>query len=136
MMTVVDHVRPWLTPSSTLAKSIQLQDGAHMSRNGTGAATSQPADEDALRPSVGEPAGEVVGERLGDAEDDDEREDRGPCREMEVLLGDRRQDAALHADHRADERVDDDEQRELREVRAEAERNRGGRFGSDAHPWL
>ncbi len=37
-------------------------------------------------------------------------------REVEVLLGDRGEDRALHPDHRADEGVDDHEQRELPEV--------------------
>jgi len=40
---------------------------------------------------------------------------------VKVLFRDRRQDAALEADHRADEGVDGDEQRELREVLAQAE---------------
>ena len=43
MITVVDQVRPWLTPSSTFAASTQFHDGAHINRNGTGIATSQPA---------------------------------------------------------------------------------------------
>ena len=42
MMTVVDHVKPWLMPSSTLAKTIQPQLGAQMMSNGTGSANSQP----------------------------------------------------------------------------------------------
>ena len=54
MMTVVDQVSPWLTPSSTLATRTQLQLGAHISRNGTGAATSQPATRTCLRPTRSE----------------------------------------------------------------------------------
>ncbi|OHE86656.1 MAG: hypothetical protein A2579_03560 [Lysobacterales bacterium RIFOXYD1_FULL_69_11] len=50
MITVVDHVRPWLTPSNALAASTQFQSGAHISRNGTGIATSQPATSTCLRP--------------------------------------------------------------------------------------
>ena len=46
-------------------------------------------------------------------------------REVKLLLGDRRQDAAFHADHGADERIDDDEQRELREVLAKAQTDAG-----------
>lgn len=45
MITVVDHVSPWLTPSSRFANSTQPQEGAHMSRTGTGTETSQPAHE-------------------------------------------------------------------------------------------
>jgi hypothetical protein len=36
MMTVVDQVSPWLTPSSTLANTTQLQVGAHISSRGRG----------------------------------------------------------------------------------------------------
>ncbi len=50
MITVVDHVRPWLTPSSALATSTHDQDGAHINRNGTGTAASQPATRTCLRP--------------------------------------------------------------------------------------
>ena len=66
MMTVVDQVSPWLTPRSALAMSTQFQFGAHMSRKGTGAATSQPPTSTLLAAvAVGETAGEVVRERLG-----------------------------------------------------------------------
>ena len=51
MMTVVDQVSPWLTPSSALAASTHDHVGAHMSRNGTGAATIQPATSTCLRPN-------------------------------------------------------------------------------------
>jgi hypothetical protein len=50
MMTVVDHVRPWLMPSSTLAARIHRHDGAHISANGTGAAIAQPTSSTRLRP--------------------------------------------------------------------------------------
>ena len=50
MMTVVDHVRPWLTPSRRFANRIQFQLGAHIRRNGTGTATSHPATSTCLRP--------------------------------------------------------------------------------------
>ena len=49
--TVVDQVRPWLTPSSTLATMTQVQDGAQINMNGTGTATSQPATSTGLRPN-------------------------------------------------------------------------------------
>jgi len=44
MITVVDQVRPWLTPSNALAASTQDHDGAHINRNGTG--RDQPADDE------------------------------------------------------------------------------------------
>ena len=50
MMTVVDQVRPWLMPSSTLAATTQPQVGAQISSSGTGTATSQPATSTGLRP--------------------------------------------------------------------------------------
>jgi len=39
-----------------------------------------------------------------------------PCREVKVVFGNGRQDAPLHADHRADKGVDDDQRGELCEV--------------------
>ena len=50
MMTVVDHVSPWLMPRKTLASNTQFQLGAHIRRKGTGTATSQPATSTCLRP--------------------------------------------------------------------------------------
>ena len=66
-------------------------------------------------------AGAEVGERLREAEGDDERQHRGLGGEPEVGLADERQGRALEPDHRADEGVDRDEQRELREVLAQSE---------------
>ena len=54
MMTVVDQVSPWLTPRSAFAKSTHPHVGAHMSRNGTGVATSHPATRTVLRPTASE----------------------------------------------------------------------------------
>ena len=83
----------------------------------------QPAEhEQALAAgAVGERARSEVRERLRQAEGDDEGEDRRLRGEVEVLLADQRQDGALEADHRADERVDPDEQGELAGVRAQTE---------------
>src|SRR5207249_6827184 len=50
MMTVVDQHKPWLTPSSTLAHTIQPQLGAQMMSSGTGSPASQPATRSGLRP--------------------------------------------------------------------------------------
>src|SRR5581483_4162355 len=61
---------------------------------------------------------------LGGAEGDDERENRGRGGEPEILLADQRQHAALEPDHRADKRVQRDEQRELACVRAQPEPDR------------
>ena len=82
-------------------------------------------DEHLLPPDpIRQPARGVVRERLGHAEYDDERQHRRAGDEMKLLLGDGREDAALHADHRAHERVDDDEQRELRDVLPESQTDR------------
>ena len=51
MMTVVDQVSPWFTPSSTLANTIQLQLGAQINSNGTGRPMIQPATRTGLRPT-------------------------------------------------------------------------------------
>ena len=48
-MTVVDQVRPWLTPSSALATRTHVQFGAHIRRRGTGAATSSYDDIERAR---------------------------------------------------------------------------------------
>ena len=50
MITVVDQVRPWLMPSSTLAAITHPQVGAQISSSGTGTASSQPATSTGLRP--------------------------------------------------------------------------------------
>jgi hypothetical protein len=67
---------------------------------------------------VGEGAGEVVDDRLGDAEGDDEGQHRGVAGQGELLLGQQRQHRAFLPDEPTDERVDPDQQRELRQVLA------------------
>ena len=51
------------------------------------------------------PSGKVVGERLRQPEDDDEGEDSRSRDEVEILLRERRENAALHADHGPDEGI-------------------------------
>src|SRR2546421_10135662 len=51
MITVVDQHNPWLTPSSTLANTIQPQLGAQMMSSGTGSPANQPATRSGLRPT-------------------------------------------------------------------------------------
>src|SRR5258708_27968075 len=62
MITVVDQVRPWLTPSRTLAATTQLQLGAQISSGGIGPAASHPATRTGLRPNR---ADSVPAEKLG-----------------------------------------------------------------------
>ena len=50
MITVVDHVSPWLMPRSTLAAITHPHDGAHINNSGTGRPISQPATRTGLRP--------------------------------------------------------------------------------------
>ncbi len=117
MMTVVDQVSPWLTPSSTLANTTHPQVGAHMSSSGIGEADDPAGDEHGFAAeAVRQGAGEEVGGCLHDAEGDDERERCGEGGETELGLGEQREDGAFLADHAADEGVDADEQRELAEV--------------------
>ena len=131
----MDQARPWLTPSRTLAATIQPQLGATAISSGTGSAIAQPAISSRAGPTrCGERSGAQVGERLGEAEGDDERQHRGAGGEAEVVAADQRQRRALEADHRADERVDRDQQRELRGVLAQPEldRRRGHALGERA----
>jgi len=70
---------------------------------------------------VGELPREEVGERFDDAKADKEGKDGGLRHEPKVRLGDEWDDGALEPHHRSDEGIDDDEQRELTPVGAEAE---------------
>ena len=121
MITVVDQVRPWLIPSSTLAATTHPPAGRpdQQQRNGN---RDQPAGDQhglaavPLRPG----SGDVVGQGLGDAE----REDVGECggrTRGEDLGRQQRQDGAFLAEHAADQCVDRDEQAELGEVGPQAE---------------
>ena len=122
MTTVMDHASPWLTPSRTLAATIHSQLGATRDQQRDGQRDRPAGDE---QPPAAEPRGEApgaeVGQRLGEPEGDDERQHRGLGGRAEVLAADQRQRRALQADHRADERVDRDQERELRGVLAQPE---------------
>ena len=107
MMTVVDQVRPWFTPSSTLAKMIQPHDGAHIRMNGTGRPISQPATSTGLRPTRSEsvPAKKLVA-AFTTPKATMNVSAGGEGGEPEDFVGEQGQDGALLADHPADERVD------------------------------
>ena len=77
---------------------------------------------------VRQAAGAIVRERFRNAEDHDEGQHRCTRGELKFLFRDCRQDAALHADHGANERIDQDEQPKLREVLVQTEAN-GARRG-------
>src|SRR6056297_4272087 len=47
---VIDQQRPWLTPRSTVAATIQFQSGAYQIITGIGSATTQPKASRRLRP--------------------------------------------------------------------------------------
>jgi len=64
--------------------------------------------------TVGEEAGDQVDQRLGDNERDDERGERTTPLQSEDPRAQRGHDAALEADHAADEQVDQREQPERR----------------------
>src|SRR5216684_3206479 len=73
----------------------------------------------------------LVGECFGHAKYNNERQHRRASDETKLLLSDDRQDGALHANHRAYERVDDHEQRELRHVLVEPQTDRRTVLGND-----
>ena len=50
MFTVVDQVRPWLSPSKTFANTTQPQEGAQMMSSGTGKAATHPISRTERRP--------------------------------------------------------------------------------------
>ena len=75
--------------------------------------------------------GSEIRDRLYRTEADDKREDGRFRREAELALREQRQDCTLQADHPADKRVDEDEQRELAPVAAQPQCEAGsGRFGA------
>ena len=124
MITVVDHVNPWLIPRSTFAASTQFQrrrphQGEWHRRRHKPARDQHMLAAKPIRHS----AGSVVGQRLRDAEHDDERQDCAARRELKLALREHGQDASLEADHGADEGIHDNEQRELKRVRAKAQAN-------------
>ena len=50
MITVVDQVRPWFTPSNTLAKITHPQLGAHINSSGIGRPMIHPPTSTGFRP--------------------------------------------------------------------------------------
>ena len=122
MITVVDQVSPWLTPSNTFATTTHDQSGAAMIRSGTGKRDDPARDEHRLAAvAICQGARREVGERLGQPERNEERQRRRRRGQPELALREQREDAPLLPDHRADQRVDADQQRELPDIRAEAQ---------------
>ena len=128
-------------PGKTLAdaeKQVRDDDDAPVRRDpdqdGHGEREEPAEHEQALSSgAVGERSRREVGQRLRGAERDDEGEDRGLRLEPEVLLPDQRQHGPLHSDHGADERVDPDEECELRRVLPQTELD-GGHAGGVEGP--
>ena len=126
MMTVVDQVRPWFTPSRMLANDHPAPGRGEDQDEGHREADEPPGDEHGLAAvAIGERPGEEVRDRLHGAEGEDERQGGGERGDAERLVGEQREHGALLADHAADERVDADEQRELAEVLAQPEADDG-----------
>ena len=71
---------------------------------------------------VGKMSGDQIGEGLDDAEADDEGDDDRGRSDLELFRADQRDHRPLQPDHAADEGIDEDEQRELLPVLAQAER--------------
>ncbi len=127
MITVVDHVRPWFTPSSRLAATTQCPRRGEDDHERHRQADQPSGHENGLPPEpVGERARREIGDRLGESEGDDERERRDEPGEPEDIGRQERQDGPLLADHPADQPADRDEQGELPEIRL------GGQAGSTA----
>lgn len=103
MMTVVDHVNPWLIPKSTLAMMTKVQLAAQTSeRDSKG---DQPArHQDWLSTEPVRPrACKVVRRRLRDPESDDEREPDAVGREVERASREERKNRSFLAEHAADQ---------------------------------
>ena len=85
------------------------------------------------REAVRQQARHEIHAGLDDAEGDDEREDHHLRADVELLSADERNDGALEPHHAADEGVDEDEERELREVLPQPEAHGAGhtRHGYD-----
>src|SRR4029077_991729 len=83
---------------------------------------------------IGECSCRQIRDRLGEAERDNEGEDRRSGCELEVVFADERQNAALESDHAAHERVESNEERELRRVLAQTERWRAAHRGVGEAP--
>ena len=113
-------------PSSTLAATIQPQLGATAISSGTGSAIAQPAISSRRRPTRSAPA---PAPRLVSALASPKATMNDSTAALEArpksLAADERQRRALEPDHRADERVDRDQQRELRERSRAARAGRG-----------
>ncbi len=123
MMTVVDQASPWFTPSSRLAATTQLHEGAHHSRSGTGRPKSHPTRRILRRPTrwARSPAARLAAAFVSPSEGHQERQGGGRRSDAELLLGQERQHGSLHADHGADEGVHQYEERELAPVLRESQ---------------
>ncbi len=126
MMTVVDQVETLADAEQEVRKQNPVPARRPHQEEGHRNGDQPPSHQHVLAPdAVRQSAGAIVGERLRHTEHHDEGQHGGARGELELLLRDRRQDAALQADHGADERVDDHQQRELREVLAQTQTHGG-----------
>jgi hypothetical protein len=80
--------------------------------------------------AVGQRAREQVDQGLDHAEADDEADDDGVQTQAEGFGAQQRHDGALKANHAADKGVDQHQQRELRQVGAQAKLRHDGRAGA------
>ena len=81
---------------------------------------------------VGEMSRDEIGDRLDDAEADDEGDDNGGRCDLELFGADQRNHRPLQPHHAADEGIDEDEQRELLPVLAQAQPDAEGAGADDS----
>jgi hypothetical protein len=124
MFTVIDQARPWLMPSKALG-AYNPRPRRPVSEDERDWKADEPSrDQHGLAgESIRQQAGGEIDECLDQAEGDDEREDDDLGADPELLGTDQGDDRALQAHHPAHERVDEDQQPELRPVLAQAEPN-------------
>jgi hypothetical protein len=85
MMTVVDHVKPWLMPSRRFANRIQFPARRPPQKEGDRDSDQPPGHQDVFATqTVRQSAGAVIGERLRHTEDHDERQHAGTRGEQEL----------------------------------------------------
>ncbi len=114
MTTVLDHVRPWLIPNSTLAAMIQFQSGAYMNMKGHRNANDPTRDQQVFpAKAIGQRAGIIIGNGFRNPEDDNEGEYGRSCRDGKLLLCNLRQNRTLESHHSTNKAVDDNKQGEL-----------------------
>ncbi len=121
-------------PRNTFAPTIHAHDGPYRQHERHWEADDPTCHQHRLaRVPISEQAGHEIHAGLDQTEGDDEREDHHLRADAEFLGADERDDRALESHHAADEGVDQDEERELREVLPEPKAHCANRGGHRRH---